>query len=173
MNLTGAIISQADELLPVPGSTSTSFVSTFKKHLRLWWYYVFPYFFLSQLCRGCDVRLWWYYLFPYYFLSQLCRGCHVRLWWYYVFPYYSLSQLCREAVKFKALPPPSIIPEKFGTSPIIVPCNGPRQGGCGYGAGGRTPQHDEVPRIMNGKKTLLHSGGTCCSKYRNRPYRRP
>ena len=42
----------------------------------------------------------------------------------------------------------------------IVRCNGPRQGGCGYGAGGRTPQHDEVPRIMNGKKTLLHSGST-------------
>ena len=29
MNLTGAIISQADELLPVPGSTSTSFISTY------------------------------------------------------------------------------------------------------------------------------------------------
>ena len=86
------------------------------------------------------------------------------------FPYYFLSQLCREAVKVKALPP-SIIPEKFGTSPIIVRCNGPRQGGCGYGAGGRTPQHDEVPRIMNGKKTLLHSGGTIgLGKQRGRLY---
>ena len=75
-------------------------------------------------------------------------------------------------MKVKALPPPSsIIPEKFGTSPIIVRCNGTRQGGCGYGAGGRTPQHDEVPRIMNGKKTLLHSGGTIgLGKQRGRLY---
>ena len=90
-------------------------------------------------------------------------------WWYYVFHYYFLWQLCREAVKVKAQE--SIMPEKFVASPIIVRCNGPRQGGCGYGAGGRTPQHDEVPRIMNGKKTLLHSGGTIgLGKQRGRLY---
>ncbi len=43
---------------------------------------------------------------------------------------------------------------------IIVHYNGSRQSGSGHGAGGRMPQHDEVPRIMNGKETLLHSGGT-------------
>ena len=34
------------------------------------------YFLPEKHRRGlakCDVRLWWYYVFPYYFLSQLCR----------------------------------------------------------------------------------------------------
>ena len=85
---------------------------------------------------------------------------------------FSVAALLRGFETQSAAPrPPSIIPEKFGTSTIIVRCNGTRQGGCGYGAGGRTPQHDEVPRIMNGKKTLLHSGGTIgLGKQRGRLY---
>ena len=72
-------------------------------------------------------------------------------------------------MKVKALE--SNIPEKNFASPIIVRYNGSRQGGSGYGAGGRTPQHDEFPRIMNGKKTLLHSGGTIeLGKQRGRLY---
>jgi len=45
----------------------------------------------------------------------------------------------------------------------MVHCkDGSQQDDSGYGAGGRTPQHGEVPWIMNGKKNSPSKVLICC-----------